>query len=353
MPESEVLLATIPRSDQPAGSSAAGSEQNGNSRTSPGEATTSPAADDSSTSSSSSSTLEEAAPAMPRRPSIWQLPFCSSDTSWLHVSNTIVYFITFCINVLTNSGAVWRSVQAVDRHYGPILTPAGWSYYIRDLALFLWGLAVACQNLAEHKGWKAGLMACIGHSWQVLWYSDSIWLLLHVVASPAGLTLAPLFSLAAVLCALAVQIRVAMQIPRLQAELQAEGFEGVPALGYLLYMYPTSLASGWLLVQYCHSTTLAFQVVTESEQVSLTVGCVLLVLSTAVALLVLVRLRDVVFGVAFTWGCVAVWVAGFTVQDEYRPDQLVAFFCGLVSGLLTYCVAAGPQVAVVGVATVA
>ncbi|GLI71273.1 hypothetical protein VaNZ11_016398, partial [Volvox africanus] len=349
MPENEVLLSTIRRSDQPAETSAAGPEQIVNSRTSPGEATASPAAGDNPTSSSSSGTIEEAAPAVPRRPSIWQLPFCSSDTSWLHVTNSIVYFITFCINVLTNSGAVWRSVRAVDKQYGPILTPAGWSYYIRDLTLFLWGLAVACQNLAEHKGWKNGLMACIGHSWQVLWYSDSIWLLLHVVASPAGLTLAPLFSLAAVLCAVAVQTRVAMLIPRLQAELQAGGFEGVPALGYLLYMYPTSLASGWLLVQYCHSTTLAFQVVTGSQQVSLTVGCVLLVFSTAVALLVLVRLRDIIFGVAFTWGCVAVWVAGFTVQDEYRPDQLVAFFCALVSGLLTYCVAAGPQVAVLGV----
>ncbi|GIM08902.1 hypothetical protein Vretimale_12803, partial [Volvox reticuliferus] len=352
MPESEVLLATVPRSDHPAGISAAGPEQNGNSRASPGEAPASPAAGRNSSSSSTSSIIEEAAPGPPRRPSIWQLPFCSSDSSWLHVTNSIVYFITFCINVLANSGAVWRNVRAVDRQYGPILTPAGWSYYIRDLSMFLWGLAVACQNLAEHKGWKNGLMACIGHSWQVLWYSDSIWLVLHVMASPAGLTLAPLFSLAAMLCALAVQIRLAMLIPRLQEELQAEGFDGVPALGYLLYMFPTSLASGWLLVQYCHSTTLAFQVVTGSEQVSLTVGCVLLVLSTAVALLVLVRFRDAVFGLAFTWGCVAVWVAGFAVQDDYRPDQLVAFFCALVLGMLTYCVAAGPQLALMGVAAV-
>lgn len=47
----------------------------------------------------------------------------------------------------------------------------------------------------------------------------------------------------------------------------------------------------------------------------------------------------------------AVWIAGFTTQEDYRPDQLVAFFCALVLGLLTYCVAAGPQLALVGAIT--
>ncbi len=46
--------------------------------------------------------------------------------------------------------------------YFPLAVRCRWAYYIRDLTLFLWALAVACQNLAEHKGWKSGLLAAIG-----------------------------------------------------------------------------------------------------------------------------------------------------------------------------------------------
>ncbi|EFJ47387.1 hypothetical protein VOLCADRAFT_92026 [Volvox carteri f. nagariensis] len=244
----------------------------------------------------------------------------AADTSWLHVSNTIVYFLAFCINVLVNSGAVFRTVRSVDRQFGPVLTPAGWSYYIRDLTLFLWGLGVTCQSLVEHKGWKDGLVACIGYS-----------------CFPPPPTPRPRHPRR-------LLTRVAVLVPELQRELLAAGFRGVPPLAYLIYVYPTSLACGWLLVHQCHVTALATGLVTSSHQAALNVGCVTLVLATALALLLLVRLRDVVFGLAFTWGCVAVWVAGFTTQEDYRPDQLVAFFCGLVMGMLTYCVAAGPQV---------
>ncbi|GLC43062.1 hypothetical protein PLESTM_001418700, partial [Pleodorina starrii] len=360
MPESEVLLGSIPRSDQPAGTSAAGADpgrdpdlqEHGRRDSTSGPAAVAPAAPSTEhrpPSLSASSTIDDEAVAVaPRRPSIWTLPFCAPGTSWLHVSNAIVYLVAFCINVLVNSGAVWRSVRSVDSQYGPIMTPARWSYHIRDLMLFLWGLAVAAQNLAEHKGWKDGLMSVIGHSWQILWYSDSIWLVLHVVASPTGLTLAPLFSMCALLSAVATQARVAVALPGLHQELQAEGYPGIPALGYLLFVFPTSLASGWLLVHHCHTITLATLVITGSEQAALTAGCVSLAFSTALALLMLVKLRDVVFGLAFTWSCVAVWVAGFASQDDYRPDQLTAFFCALVLGLLTYCVAVGPQMALVG-----
>eukprot|EP00198_Chlamydomonas_reinhardtii_P006684 XP_001696020.1 predicted protein [Chlamydomonas reinhardtii] len=265
----------------------------------------------------------------PRRPRIWQLPFCAADTSWLHVSNTVVYFVLFCVNVLVNSEAVWPGVRQVDRKYGPIVTPAGWAYHIRDLTLFLWGMAMCCQGL-------------------VLWYSDTIWLVLHVSGSPAGLALAPFFSFCALVAALAVQTRLAWAVWDVHLELQEEGFEGVPPLGYLFYVYPCSLASGWLLVLHCHATTVAVTTLAGADQVALTAGCVSLVLATAVALLLLVRFRDVVFGLAFTWSMASIWVAGFSANDDYRPDQLVAFFCALVLGLLTYCIAAGPQLSAGG-----
>lgn len=51
---------------------------------------------------------------------------------------------------------------------------------------------------------------------------------------------------------------------------------------------------------------------------ALTAGCVSLVLATAVALLLLVRFRDVVFGLAFTWSMASIWVAGFSANDDYR-----------------------------------
>lgn len=41
------------------------------------------------------------------------------------MSNTVVYFVLFCVNVLVNSEAVWPGVRQVDRKYGPIVTPAG------------------------------------------------------------------------------------------------------------------------------------------------------------------------------------------------------------------------------------
>ncbi|KAG2439120.1 hypothetical protein HXX76_004488, partial [Chlamydomonas incerta] len=272
----------------------------------------------------------------------------AADTSWLHVSNTIVYFVLFCVNVLVNSEAVWPGVRQVDRKYGPIVTPAGWAYYIRDLTLFLWGMAMCCQGLVESKGWKDGLLGAIGHAWQVLWYSDTIWLVLHVSGSPAGLALAPFFSFFALVAALAVQTRLAWAVWDIHLELQEEGFEGIPPLGYLFYVYPCSLASGWLLVLHCHATTMAVTALAGADQVALTAGCVSLVLATAVALLLLIRFRDVVFGLAFTWSMASIWVAGFSANDDYRPDQLVAFFCALVLGLLTYCIAAGPQLSAGG-----
>ncbi len=41
----------------------------------------------------------------------------------------------------------------------------------------------------------------------------------------------------------------------------------MPALGYLLFVYPTSLAAGWLLVLHCHASTLAVLVLTGSNAV--------------------------------------------------------------------------------------
>ncbi|KXZ47749.1 hypothetical protein GPECTOR_33g631 [Gonium pectorale] len=249
----------------------------------------------------------------------------------------------FCINVLVNSEAVWPGVRTIDRSYGPMVTPAGWAYYIRDLVLFLWGLAVAAQNLVEHKGWKDGMLGAVGHSWQILWYADSIWLVLHVSGNPTGLALAPLFSLSALLASVGTQLRLAVESRELQRQLQADGHEGAPPLAYLLFVAPTSLASGWLLLLHCHAVTVALQVLTGSQQAAATAGCICLVLCSCMALPLLLRFRDVLFGLGFTFSVGSVWVSGFSADDDYRPDQLVAFFCALVIGLLTYCIAAGPQ----------
>lgn len=60
----------------------------------------------------------------------------------------------------------------------------------------------------------------------MLWYSDTIWLVLHVSGSPAGLALAPFFSFCALVAALAVQTRLAWAVWDVHLELQEEGFEG-------------------------------------------------------------------------------------------------------------------------------
>ncbi|KAG2498238.1 hypothetical protein HYH03_003988 [Edaphochlamys debaryana] len=300
-------------------------------------------------SSSSASDSPRAGPAQAagdtarrRRRSIWSLPCLSRDVTWLHITNSLVFFILFAVNVLVNSEAVWQSYLAVDKAYGPVLTPASWAYHIRDLMFFLWAMAIGIQQMVEHKGWKEGLLELVGHSWQILWYSDTVWLIMTVTASPMGLTLAPLFSLCALLAALGAQTRLAWGILGLHLDLQAEGHEGVSPLGYLFFVAPTSLASGWLLVLHCHATTMAVKAALGSDTAAMYAGCVALAMAAFVALLILIRFRDIIFGLAFTWSMGSIWIAGFSTNDDYRSDQLVAFFCALVIGLLTYCIAAGP-----------
>ncbi len=69
-------------------------------------------------------------------------------------------------------------------------------------------------------------LAPAGHSWQILWYGDCIWLILYGTGTPAGVCLAPLFSFAALLAALATQSRVAWTMGEVHSDLQAEGYDG-------------------------------------------------------------------------------------------------------------------------------
>jgi hypothetical protein len=78
-------------------------------------------------------------------------------------------------------------------------------------------------------------------------------------------------------------------------------------------------------------------VLTSSRPVLITAGCLLLAAATFVAMMVLVRCRDALFGVGYVFGCIGIMIG---VQDhdaprnaynaantEMRPDQLLASFC--------------------------
>lgn len=102
---------------------------------------------------------------------------------------------------------------------------------------------------------------------------------------------------------------------------------GAPPLAYLLFAYPTSMASGWLLILHCHAVSIAVSTLTggdngPDDQPATIVGCIVLSLATAVAVAVLLRYRDVVFGLSYTWGMVGVWVAGFGTFEGYLPHQV-------------------------------
>ncbi len=102
---------------------------------------------------------------------------------------------------------------------------------------------------------------------------------------------------------------------------------GAPPLAYLLFVYPTSMASGWLLILHCHAVSIAVSALTggdngADDRPATIVGCIVLSLATAVAVAVLLRYRDVVFGLSYTWGMVGVWVAGFGTFEGYLPHQV-------------------------------
>lgn len=251
------------------------------------------------------------------------------NPSWLkllQLSNSLSFLVLLFLNVATNSEALWPAIKTADAKHPPVLTPAGWTYSIRDFIFFFFGCAVACQNVEERKGWKDEILGVTGFSWQVIWYADCIWLVLYATGTPVGLLLAPLFCLSAALAALSTMVRINRMLPDLHSEMQAEGWDGVPGVAYLLYIYPTSLAAGWHLLLFCHATIAGLSVLTDSRPVLVTVGCLLLAAATFVAMTVLMRCRDALFGVGYVFGCIGIMI-GVDSNNELRPDQLLASFC--------------------------
>ncbi|GFR52171.1 hypothetical protein Agub_g14704, partial [Astrephomene gubernaculifera] len=312
MPESELLLPGVTRSDIQAAPLAVEVDVERSATSGDGDGPPSPQR---TTPPAAASTAINVVPVPERRPSIWQLPFCAPDLSWLSIANTLLYLSLICLNVLVYSEAVWPGVGEVDRKYGPLLTPASWSYHLRDLIMFLWGLAVAAQSLAEHLGWRDYLQHRLGSLWRIQWCADCIWLVLHVSGNMAAAAVFSATSLCAALLGMHLQ---ASLMRELHPRMQEEGQPGVPALAYLLFAAPTSLSAGWLLANQCHAITAAVvRADNGSQTIALPLGCCLIALAACMALSHLARTRDVLFGLGFAWAALAMSVSSGGYAGTY------------------------------------
>jgi hypothetical protein len=256
----------------------------------------------------------------------------------LRVSNVVNYVLLVVVNTLANQGLFGPNNADVSKQYQTPLTPAGWAFSIWGVIFALQGAGVIYAALPRgytDDGWKAAVVNAIGYGWQLTWLFECSWLVSFPQQTLIAFIACAVFLFAALFCIGGVLGQLYTLTNTSSTRIVGGTIRRRDRMSpflFALYVVPTSMNTAWLSVASCLGIT-----VLAASQAMQTVHQNLLaaVLATVVTLLglwVLLKHRDVVYGLTVIWALSAVLQAQQHVELMQRLSIVAIVVLGLSCG---------------------
>lgn len=258
----------------------------------------------------------------------------------LRVTNVIGYALLVLVNVLSNQGVFGPNNTEVSKQYKTPITPAGWAFSIWGVIYALQGAAVIYAALLQGytaDGWKLAAVNAVGYGWQLTWLFECAWLMSFPQQTYLSFLLCAAFLCAALAC-------IGGSLGRIYSITNTSSTRIVggsirrrdrmsPVL-FGLYALPTSINTAWLSVATCLGLAVlaASQGMSDVRQNYLAVTLATVV--SVFAVWIVLRFRDVAYGLTVIWALSAVLQAQKHVELVRQLCIVAIVLLGLSCGFI-------------------